>query len=195
MDYREWVGKLKKIACVVSAAQAPDGTWSDICIAAANEPYLQSVHVKPDAFVPGRPYFEYIGRDHNFEAMTYKCMEESQLMHAYVDAEFYNSWMDIYMMPLASDEAGRYYTLFSYEMTPKASADKLADVSPQTALQVLRTTIKLRETSDFKCAMCSVINDIREDCGASICRIIPRSILRANGMRMKNRLFPNTVLT
>lgn len=172
MDYRAFVEKLTNIACIVSVTMEPDGSHGDICIEVANDAYLTSVGMDPATFVPGKPYHEYIGREYNFEAMSLKCIRENHLIHSYVDADLYNAWMEIYMMPLVSDEEGKGYCLFSYEMTPRANTEKLADVSPQTALQVLRTAVKLRETNDFRAAMNSVIEDIRKYCGASSCRIL-----------------------
>ncbi|MBO4901407.1 MAG: GGDEF domain-containing protein [Lachnospiraceae bacterium] len=172
MDYQDFVDRLVKIACVVSVDTDQEDGNAELCIEAANKAYLKSVDVDPKAFKPGRPYHEYIGREYNFESMALKCIREERLLHAYVDAELYNAWMDIYMMPLVSDTPGRGYCLFSYEMNRTAVADKLSDVSPQTALQVLRTTLKLREANDFHTAMDSIIEDIRENCRANCCRIL-----------------------
>ena len=172
MDYRAFVNQISKIACVVSVRLEPDGSHGDICIEAANDAYLQSVGRDAASFEPGKPYHEYIGREYNFEAMSLKCIRENHLIHAYVDAELYKAWMDIYLLPLVSEEEDKGYCLFSYEMAPQANTDKLADVSAKTALQVLRTAVKLRETSDFRAAMNSVIEDIRKYCGASSCRIL-----------------------
>ena len=172
MDYQLFVNNFKKLACVISVKTNPDGTHSDPCIEAANELYLKSVNVDPKDFVAGRPYYEYIFRDYNFEAMTSRCIFENKLIHAYVNAERYNSWMDIFMMPLASDDAGKGYSLFSYDMTPNVEAEKLSDVTAQTAAQVIKTSVKLHETSDFKAAMESVIEDIRITCKANRCCVL-----------------------
>lgn len=172
MDYQLFVKNLKKLACVVSIKVNPDGTHSEPCIEAANDLYLESVNVDPKDFIPGRPYYEYIVRDYNFEAMTSRCIFENRLIHAYVNAERYNSWMDIFMMPLVSDSENIGYSLFSYDMTPNAEADKLSDVTAQTAAQVIKTSVMLHETSDFKVAMESVIKDIRHACKASRCCVL-----------------------
>ncbi|MCR4625332.1 MAG: sensor domain-containing diguanylate cyclase [Lachnospiraceae bacterium] len=171
MDYTAFVNSLNKIACVVSVKKNNDGSFDIPCIEAVNKPYLDSANVEVKDFVPGRPYFDYINKDSNFEAMTYRCINENRLIHAYVDAEYYNAWMDIYMMPMNSDEEYGY-CLFSYDMTPKADTDRLADVSPQTAVQVIKTTLKLRETDDFSKAINSVIDDIRKVCKADRCCLL-----------------------
>ncbi|MBR6403215.1 MAG: GGDEF domain-containing protein [Eubacterium sp.] len=172
MGYNDFVKKLKNLACIVSIEKNSDGTFGEPCIEAANNLYLQSVNVSPSDFVPSRPYHEYIYRDSNFEAMSLKCIRDGRAIHSYVDAEFYNSWMDIYMMPLNSEEADKGYLLFSYEMTPKAETDKLTDVSPETAMQVIRTSIRLRENTDFMKAMELIVEDIRQICKANRCCIL-----------------------
>ncbi|MBO4784650.1 MAG: GGDEF domain-containing protein [Lachnospiraceae bacterium] len=172
MDYQLFVNNLKKLACVISVKINPDGTHSEPCIEAANELYLKSVNVNPKDFVAGRPYYEYIFRDYNFEAMTLRCIFENRLIHSYVNAERYNAWMDIFMMPLVSDDENIGYSLFSYDMTPNVEADKLSDLTAQTAAQVIKTSVKLHETSDFKAAMESVIDDIRITCKANRCCVL-----------------------
>ena len=74
--------------------------------------------------------------------------------------------------PLASDDPDKGVLLFSYEMSPKADIDKLADISSETATNVVKTCLKLRETDDFKAAMNSVVEDIRVQCAARSCRIL-----------------------
>ena len=172
MDYQLFVKNLKKLACVVSIKVNPDGTHSEPCIEAANDLYLESVNVDPKDFIPGRPYYEYIVRDYNFEAMTSRCIFENRLIHAYVNAERYNSWMDIFMMPLVSDSENIGYSLFSYDMTPNAEAEKLSDITAQTAAQVIKMSVKLHETTDFKAAIESVMDDIRKACKANRCCIL-----------------------
>ena len=87
MDYQAFIDKLSKIACVVSVKLETDGSHGDLCIEAANEPYLKSVGKDLASFVPGRPYHEYIDREYNFEAMGLSCVRENRMIHAYVDAE------------------------------------------------------------------------------------------------------------
>lgn len=167
MDYMDVAMKQKKIASVLSVQIFEDGSCGEICLEAPNDLYLASVNVKREDFVPGKPYYNYVPRDLNYEAMSYRCVKESKIVHAYIDAEFYNAWMEVIMMPLVSDEPGKEYYLFSYDMQAKVDASKLSDISPDLAVQVIRTSIKLRETDDFHAAMDSIINDLRETCSAN----------------------------
>ena len=57
-------------------------------------------------------------------------------------------------------------------MDENVDADKLADTSGESAGQVLKTCIRLRETDDFNEAMDSIICDIREMCDADRCCIL-----------------------
>ena len=167
MNYGPVVEHLTKIASVLSVEKNSDGSYGDICLEAANDLYLKSVNVAREDFVPGKSYTNYIPRDMNFEAMSLRCVSEDRMIHSYVNAEFYNAWMEIYMLPLSSDESDKEYFMFSYEMSPKADANKLADLSPDTAARVIRTTLRLRETDNFQMAMDAIIKDIRIDCEAN----------------------------
>ena len=78
----------------------------------------------------------------------------------------------MFLTPLESDDPDKCVLLFSYEMNPKADIDKLADISSQTATNVIKTCLRLRETDDFQKAMNLVIADIRKQCGAKRCSIL-----------------------
>lgn len=80
--------------------------------------------------------------------------------------------MEVFFTPLASDDPDRKFILFSYELNPKADVEKLADISSETATNVVKTCLKLRETNDFQKAMDSVIADIREQCTAKRCSML-----------------------
>ncbi|MCR5459560.1 MAG: sensor domain-containing diguanylate cyclase [Acetatifactor sp.] len=172
MDYQEFINAVDNVACVISVQKNADGTYGELCNEASNLLYLKSVNVLPENYVPRVPYYQYIGRDHNFEAMALRCIRENRLIHSYVDAEYYNAWMDIYMMPLQSEEEDRGYCLFTYEMSPKIDSRKLAAISPQVAWQVIRTAMKFRETPDFANAVQAVIDDLRENCKANRCCLL-----------------------
>jgi len=166
MDYMDFVNKINKIACVVSIRKNADGSYGEVINEAANRLYLESVQVKAEDYVPGKPYYAFIPRERNFEAMARKCIFEQRQIHSYVDAAYYNAWMDLFWMPLISDEEDKGYCLFSYEMNPKVESEKMADIPPHVAWQVIKMTIELRETTDFSAAMQAVIDGIREYCGA-----------------------------
>ncbi|MBO7374602.1 MAG: GGDEF domain-containing protein [Lachnospiraceae bacterium] len=171
MDYVKLINEFSKIACVLSTGKNPEGK-DCIVIAAANKPYLESVNASVEDFTPNLPYTNYIKRDRNFEYMFQNCVSSGSVQHQYVNAELYNAWLDIYMIPMEKDENGDSKVLFTYELTIKADSDKMAQVSAQTASMVLKTCLKLRETDDFKKAINGVIKDIRSQCESSGCSIL-----------------------
>lgn len=171
MDYIKLINEFSKIACVLSTGKNPEGK-DCIVIAAANKPYLESVNVSVENFTPNLPYTNYIKRERNFEYMFQNCVSSGSVQHQYINAELYNAWLDIYMIPMEKDEDGESKALFTYELTIKADSDKMAQVSAQTASMVLKTCLKLRETDDFKKAINGVIKDIRSQCESSGCSIL-----------------------
>lgn len=172
MDYFGIVNELHHRACVIAVEKAGGGEQEKITIEAANDAYLESVNKKDETFIPGRPYTYYIQQDPNFETMCKRCANAKRSIHQYVNAGLYNAWLDLYMLPLESENDDAKYCLFSYEMTAKPEAEKLMDVSESTAAEVIKTCIKLRETDDFQAAMDSIIADIRKMCDSSACSIL-----------------------
>ena len=172
MDFKSLVDSFSQIAAIISADLTNLKDPSCFKIAEANAAYRSTVVKDPADFRCNVPYTDYIHRDDNFEKMVTECVTTNMPVHAYVDAAFFNSWMDIYMLPLNSDSDDLGYCLFSYSMTPKAEVDKMMDVSADTALHVLKTCLRLRGTDNFHEAMDSVIADIREECDASRCTIL-----------------------
>ena len=172
MDYNLIADGLNKIGAVLSVEMKPDGTYGEICVEAANDNYLASVNVSRADFAPGRPYYNYVPPTRNYEAMCFKCVKENRMIHSYINVAVYNAWMEVILLPLQSEEEGKGYPLFSYEMNQKVDAEKLADLSPETAVEVIETAVKLRETDDFQEAMNAIIKDIRMDCEANRCCIL-----------------------
>ncbi len=172
MDYEPIVNSLNKIASVLSVQLNPDGSCGEICVEAANDTYLESVNVKREDFVPGRLYSCYVPPTRNYEDMSFRCVKENRLVHFYIHVGLYNAWMEVYMLPLKSEEPDKGYYLFSYEMTAGPEAEKLADLEPEIAMQVLQMTMKLRESADFHEGMNSVIHGIRLSCEAERCCIL-----------------------
>ena len=172
MDYNAIVNGLNKIGCVLSVELKANGTYGAICVEAANDAYLESVNVKRKEFTPGKPYYNYVPPTRNYEAMCFRCVYENRIIHSYINVALYNAWMEVILLPLKSVKDGKGYLLFSYEMTPKVDAEKMADLSPEIAVEVIKTAVKLKETNDFQKTMNAIINDIRENCEANRCCIL-----------------------
>ena len=170
MDYKSFIDQVSGIASVISVDLTD--LRKDFTLVAANPAYIATVVDDPAKFKDHVPYTTYIRKDFNFDSMCLRCVEDQKPVHAYVDADFFNAWLDVFLLPLKSDDPNLGYCLFSYQMSPKAEAGKLADMSPDTALCVLTTCIKLRETKDFQSALDSIMEDICLLCDSSRCCIL-----------------------
>ena len=172
MDYNKMIDSFKGVACVVCLKKSEKDGNNEATIVAANKNYLASVGKVSEKFVPGRPYSYYIAEDPNFVALVKGCVSGHKIMHQYVNAELYASWLDLYMIPLEEDKEGNGYCLFTYEMTPKSDTEKMTDISAETAFEVLKTCIKFRMNDDFKSTLDSIVKDIRLQCESDGCAII-----------------------
>ena len=172
MDYKNFVDNFSRVACVLSVNLKEKNSENRYLIVDANDAYKHTVVQNIEDFAVNVPYTRYIPKAKNFEDLCDKCVRDDRPVHTYFDIELYNAWMEVFLTPLASDDPDTGLILFSYEMNPKADVNKLADLSSETATNVIKTCLKLRETNDFQEAMNSVIADIREQCSAKRCCIL-----------------------
>ena len=172
MDYKEFAESFKRVACVISVNLKVENDDSRYLIIDANDAYRRTVVKSLDDFKTNVPYTRYIMKAANFEALCDTCVKQNIPIHTYFDLELYNAWIEVFLMPLESGDPDKGLILFSYEMNPKADIDKLADISSETATNVIKTCLKLRETSDFRESMKAVIKDIRKQCGSQRCSVL-----------------------
>ncbi|MBR4342267.1 MAG: GGDEF domain-containing protein [Lachnospiraceae bacterium] len=171
MDYKGFLSNFSRVACVMSVNLDKDDN-DRFLVVDANDAYKYTVVKKLEDFKTNVPYTKYIPKAVNFEALCENCVINDRPIHTYFDIKLYNAWMEVFLTPLISDDPKKKMLLFSYEMNPKADINKLTDISSETATNVIKTCLKLRETTDFQKAMNSVIKDIREQCGAKRCSIL-----------------------
>ncbi|MBR4731822.1 MAG: GGDEF domain-containing protein [Lachnospiraceae bacterium] len=171
MDYKGFLSQFSRVACVMSVNLKKEGD-DRYLIEDANDAYKRTVVKDLADFVTGVSYTRYIPKAANFEDLCDSCVTNDRPIHTYFDIELYNAWMEVFLTPLASEDPDKKMLLFSYEMNPKAEIDKLIDISSETATNVIKTCLKLRETTDFQETMNSVIADIRMQCGAKRCSIL-----------------------
>lgn len=172
MDYKVLVDNFKRLACVLSVDLKETESNNKYFVVDANEAYMHSVGKTVEDFECNVPYTRYIPKAANFETLCDDCVNKNRPVHTYFDIELYNAWMEVFLIPLESDDPDKGMLLFTYEMNPKADIDKLTDISSETAANVLKTCLMLRETEDFQEAMNAVVADIREQCGAKRCSIL-----------------------
>ena len=179
MDFQKFVDGFQPMTCIMSVEKLPDGKCGEIRIVAGNKAYVDSIENMPDVpkalsnkFVPNSLYQDYFPQDPNFEFFLYNSAILKKPMHSYVHPERFDFWFNLFSMPLDADDGNIYYCTYTQELTHEAEASKMANVSQDTAAEVLNTCIKLRGTSDFKVTMQEVIKDIRFICGADYCGIL-----------------------
>ena len=181
LDLQALVDRFEPMTCIISVEVFPDGGYGNIRIVCGNKAYVDSIE-KPDnmtfsemlknKFVPDSPYEHYIPHDLNFEDTCYRCAVRKKPFHTYIHPERYPFWVDMYLMPLASDRENVYYCTYTMELTQEASSERMAKIDGNVSESILETCIKLRSTQDFRHTMDEVISDIRKICGAEKCCIL-----------------------
>lgn len=172
MDYKNLLDSYQGVACIIAVDLKVDSGDSRYKVVDANDAYKMTVVKSLDEFEKNVPYTRYIMKAANFESLCETVAASGKPLHTYFDIELYNAWMEVYYLPLKSDDPDRKLILFTYEMNQKANVEKLTDITPETATNVIQTCLKLRETDDFKESMKEVIKDIRRQCGSERCSIL-----------------------
>ena len=182
MNFQDFVDTFSAMTCIISIEKFPDGHYGNIRLVAGNKAYIASIEdtknnmvanqMVSNKFIPDSPYENYIPKDLNFEDQCYRCAVLKKPSHQYIHPDRYTFWLDMYMMPLESDEPNKYYCSYSQQVTIKADSGMMSNLSADTSSAVLETCIKLRGTKNFKHTMDEVINDIRNICKANLCCIL-----------------------
>jgi diguanylate cyclase (GGDEF)-like protein len=81
-------------------------------------------------------------------------------------------WLNMFLLPLDSDQENVGYCLYCYDVAPKADSSAMADLSADTAAEVLKACIKLRGAENVKQAFQEVIEDIGAICGSDHCCVL-----------------------
>ena len=173
MSFDEILKLYKTKTCVMSVEKFDDSHYGNIKVVAGNKAHCDDIlHITGHPFVPGCPYEMCFPKDMNFEDFCYRAAIGGEPMHTYVNLYQLGLWLNMFMIPLESDEENIGYCIYSYEVTPQASSQKMSDVSGDAAASVLETCIKLHGASDFDKAMNEVIADIRDVCGSDECCVL-----------------------
>ena len=147
-------------AAVLSVEKTENGHYGDIRIVRANEKYKK---IMGDGYYDNMIYSELIPKEPNFEDFCFRCAVHKQHLHAYVDTKAMGLWTDGTYIPLSSelDEGNLCYFLFFFEFTQAPEAERMSNVSAETAPFVIQTCINLRGSSNFYESMNTVIADIQ----------------------------------
>lgn len=173
MSFDDILENYKAKTCVISIEKTDDSHYGNIRVVAGNKAHCVDImQFTGHPFVPGCPYEMCFPKNLNFEDFVYRCAIGGEPMHSYVSLYQMGLWLNMFLVPLESDEPDTGYCIYTYDVTPQANTEKMSDVSADAASSILETCIKLRGATDFKKAINDVIADIRDVCGADECCIL-----------------------
>ena len=129
MDWKRFIDTIGPISCVLSVEKKPGGGYGAIRIVTGNKGYLDSLALaaggvdldsdKKTEFIPNSEYTRYIPKDLNFEDVCYRCAVLKQPIHNCVRAERYSFDINVFMLPLESDDENLGYCTFSQVLLRK----------------------------------------------------------------------------
>ena len=144
MSFEELLKHYKTKTCILSIEKIDEKHYGNIRVVAGNQAHYDDIlHIKGHPFVPGCPYEMCFPKNLNFEDFCYRCAIGGEPMHSYVSLYQMGLWLNMFMIPLISDEENTGYCIYSYDVTPQANTEKMSDVSADAASSVLETCIKL----------------------------------------------------
>lgn len=173
MDFDKILSHYRAKACVMSVELYPDGSYGNIRVVAGNKAHreeMESTQGRP--FVPDCPYEFCFPKNQNFEDHCFRCVQSGKPLHAYVNLYMMGLWLNMFLMPLDSDREDVGYCVYCYDVAPKADSSAMADLSGDTASNVLKACIKLRGAENVKQTFQEVVEDIRKSCESDQCCIL-----------------------
>ncbi len=173
MDYRELVEQYRCKACVLSVDVNPDETYGNIRVVTGNTLFKEDIEaLTRHPFVDNTPYELSLPKDMNFEDFIYRSAVLHQPLHTYVNLEQMGVWVEMYLLPLGSDQENKGFCLYTFVVSEKINESSMSDLAPDISSAVLKSCIRLRGTDDFETTINEVAADIRSICGASRCTIL-----------------------
>jgi diguanylate cyclase (GGDEF)-like protein len=173
MDFDKILAHYTAKTCVLSVEFYPDGSYGNIRVVAGNSAHCADIeNLTHRPFVPGSPYEMCFPKNSNFEDYCFRCVQQHKPIHAYVNLYMMGLWLNMFLIPLDSDQENVGFCVYCYDVAPKAESSAMADLSADTASNVLNTCIKLRGSGDVKQTFQEVIEDIRKICGSDDCCIL-----------------------
>lgn len=172
MDFDVLLSHYRAKACVVSVEFFPDGTYGNIRVVAGNKAHYDDMAALNHPFEPGCPYEACFPKNPNFEDHCFRCIRDGKSLNAYVDLYMMGLWLNMFLLPLDSDQENVGYCLYCYDVAPKADSSAMADISADIAADVLKACIKLRGSQNIRQAFQEVIEDIGAICGSDHCCVL-----------------------
>lgn len=197
MDFDVLLSAYRCKACIMSVEFFENGDYGNIRIVEGNRAhYDEMLHFLQRPFVPDSPYELYFPKNKNFEDYCYRCAVLGQSLNSYVSLPQMDLWLNIILLPLASDKENTGYCIYSYDVTPYTSVERRTCLSADTSSAVLQTCLKLRESGDFLKKAREVIEDIRQICDSDDCGILlvdeqtEKCELIGDAIRPESKLLP-----
>lgn len=159
-----------KPCAIISVEKKEDGNYGEIRIVCANRGYRELMGA--DKYYDNMPYYELVPKEVKFERFCYHSAILGQRMHSYVETKALGMWTDFELIPLTSDNDDIGYCQFVFEFTNGPEADRMANVSMETATMAIESCIKLLGADDLKESVTSVLEDIRAISDALACRVM-----------------------
>ena len=173
MSFEEMLKKYKAKTCILSIEKIDETNYGNIRVVAGNQAHCEDIlHITGHPFVPGCPYEMCFPKNMNFEDFCYRAAIGGEPMHTYVNLYQMGLWLNMFMIPLESEEENKGYCIYTYDVTPQANTEHMSDLSVEASSKVLQTCIKLRGSTDFEKTMDEIIGDIRDICGADKCCVL-----------------------
>ncbi len=183
MDYQKIADSFTSPACILSVEKTDDG-YGEIRFAAGNELFSEMISGlkksrQPESltddqslFIPGSIYTDYIPHNRNFEDVAFQSALEKTAIHTGAHIGNDRIWLDIYSMPLNSDDESHGYCV--QVLSTGEAGDTLPNkyISSQTSNDVLNACIKLHKADNLKDAIGNVIFEIRRICKAAGCTVL-----------------------
>ena len=169
MDYHLFVSYVEMPCCVISVEKKADGSCGEIRIVCSNQSYKEMMG---PAYYDNMPYYELVPQDNKFEEFCFRAAVLKQRMHAYVETKALGFWTDQTLIPLVSDQENIGYCQFIFEFTKGCEADRMADVSINTAGEVIKASIKLMGQEHFTDNVGKVLEDLLTAAEATASRIM-----------------------
>ena len=179
-ELQQFVESFHTMTSILSVEKRNDEQIGTIRIEAGNKLYIKSMERKDSdgnsvfsqEFIPGSNYEMYMEKELNFEKFCYQSAILKKPVHAYIQPERFNFWINLFMLPIEVDDPKKGYCIYSLEVSPEADAETMSRLSAEISSNVLKACIKLRGAKDFRKSMNEVVEDVRELCDANTCSVL-----------------------
>lgn len=163
MDFQVFVDTFSTACAVLSVKKGVAGHASEIRIHKANDFYKTMMGT--ERFKNDMLYSELVPREEKFEDFCYRCAVEKQKFHYYIKVTGLPIWSEINLLPLKNDGEDLFYCAFLVEASKIIDSEKMADISPEMAVAVIKNCMILRGSKDFYNSLNLVMADLREKTG------------------------------